>query len=173
MGLKNFLSAMIAITATVSPAISSPIDPRQIYGCAVVTNLCNFDVYYVNVPQQGYGRDEAGTIPPGKSYRAYYDGPQIGHSIKLSLTHGVLSDILQFEYSQTLDGHIDYDVSKIDGNPFATYGFSLDAEPGCPIVRCESPVDGCAGTYEEPIYNVNPNYYCPLSADTGVTLCSG
>ena len=171
MKLQQLASAQIFVTFSAAAII--PLQARQSVGCAIVNNLCSFPVYYDNVPQQGFGTDEMGVIPAGGSYTVEYDAPQIGHSIKLSIVPNDLSDILQFEYCQTMDGHVDYDVSQVNGNPFGPYGFSLDSESGCPMVRCESPVDGCTGIYSQPIYDVNPNYYCPLSFDTGVTLCSG
>lgn len=170
----TFQRLLLGATALAfSEAAIVPLGARQSIGCAVITNLCSFPVYYANVPQMGYGADMFGVIPAGTSYRAQYDVPQIGHSIKLSLVEGSLSNILQFEYSQTLDGHVDYDVSQVNGNPFGSWGFSLDSEAGCPRVRCESPVDGCSGVYQDPTSDVNPNYYCPITSDTGVTLCSG
>lgn len=165
-----FLAVVAAFTTKAHPA---PLETRQAIGCAVIVNLCHFDVFYDNVPQQGVGHDDMGIIPAGGSYQVTYDSPQVGHSIKLGIPQNGMSDILQFEYSQTMDGHVDYDVSKVDGNPFGPWGFSLDSAGGCPTVRCESPVDGCTGIYEDPTSPVNPNYYCPLSADTGLTLCSG
>ena len=165
-----------ALTALLPLSSSVPLEPRQsdqTVGYATVTNRCPFPVYYNNVPQQGYGNVNIGVIPPYCVYQAQYDQPQIGHSIKLSLSQGDLSDILQFEYSQTMNGNVDYDVSQVNGNPFGPWGFSLDAVPGCPAVRCESPVDGCTGIYSAPTGNMDPNFYCPLSFNTGVTLCSG
>ncbi|KAL9049072.1 MAG: hypothetical protein Q9162_007409 [Coniocarpon cinnabarinum] len=142
-------------------------------GGVVINNYCEFDVFYDNVPEQGRGMDEFGTIKAGDSYRTSFDAPQIGHSLKLSLYERNNTDVLQFEYSTTMDMHIDYDVSIVDGNPFNPWGFSLDADSGCPTVRCEVPVDGCTGVYIQPAGNADPNYYCWLSAHVGLTLCSG
>ena len=152
------------------PDLENP-PPSGPVGSAIIINECDYNIWYVNVPEQGRGADVFGLIKPGDNYSVEYDAPQVGHSIKLTRVEDDFTDILQFEYAQTLDNYIDYDVSKVNGNPFEFEGFRLNAGMGCPSVLCESPVDGCKGLYTEPIGHMNPNFYCWLSSSIGLSVC--
>src|SRR5271163_4291426 len=88
---------------------------------ATLVNSCGFDVYYASVATQS---EAMVLLPPGGSYSEGYTEQGVGVSIKVAPTDSINGPITQFEFTWA-EGWVSYDISNINGNPFATEGMVL------------------------------------------------
>src|SRR4051794_9709969 len=85
--------------------------------------------------------------------------------------------ITQFEFTWA-NGNINYDISNIDGNPFAAYGMELvpsmagaPGYPTCQPVTCKAGQSICTQAYNNP--DDVRTMVCPDASDLTLTTCSG
>jgi len=145
-------------------------------GTATLVNSCGFDVYYASVATTS----EAMTLlPPGGSYSEAYTEQGVGVSIKVGPTNSITGPITQFEFTWAA-GMVSYDISNINGNPFATEGMVLTPStpssskyPTCLPVDCPAGPAGstCAAAYNQP--NNVATMVCDQSASLTFDVCSG
>ena len=139
------------VAATVAVFCAS-ISPAQAIGSATTISKCPYPVYFSSV--SGW------TTPPMQrlvgSYTERYSQSGVGISIKLSLDETGAGPVTQFEF--TWDANkIHYDLSNIDGYPFAVDGIhlqpSVDADPRhptCLAVDCPPGEFSCSDAYNLP-----------------------
>ncbi|EEQ30596.1 hypothetical protein McanMca71_000704 [Microsporum canis] len=140
-------------------------------GTANVQNACGKDVYLWSIA------DSAGekmiTLKDGETHSEKYrtNGNGGGISIKMA-TDQNHNDISQFEYTLK-EPQIFYDLSNIDGYPFAEGGISVHpSDSGCPAVVCEGGVKDCKEAYNQPKDDF-ATHGCPQETDLNVVLCAG
>lgn len=156
-----YAASLLTLTSTVLAA-----------GSAHVISNCGFPVYYASVAQNAHAEMQQ---LPAEGYSEQYNKPNVGVSIKLATTLG--GQITQFEFTWD-GGNIYYDMSNINGNPFAQYGMSLvpsslgaSGYPTCVAVNCPAGQDRCEAAYNNP--DDVRTTVCPDSSDLTLTLCSG
>jgi len=162
---------MLSKTAVLAAVALATFVPAALAGKASVENRCDQDVYLWSVA--GSAGADMVTLPPGKSYSETY---RLNHngggiSMKLALTKSQ-GDITQFEY--TLDAAtVWYDVSNINGNPFADGGISVKpSDPACSPVVCQAGIAKCREAYNQPTDD-HATHACPSTYDLNVVLCPG
>lgn len=141
-------------------------------GTARVVNNCGTDVWYASVAQSVHASMQK--LPPG-GYSESFSKANVGVSIKLAATQG--GAVTQFEF--TWDSPtVAYDISNIDGNPFAQQGMSLVPSmvgaagyPSCVVVDCPAGQDRCDAAYNLP--DDVRTKVCPEDSDLTFTLCPG
>ena len=158
------------VAATVAVFCAS-ISPAQAIGSATTISKCPYPVYFSSV--SGW------TTPPMQrlvgSYTERYSQSGVGISIKLSLNETGAGPVTQFEF--TWDANkIHYDLSNIDGYPFAVDGIhlqpSVDADPRhptCLAVDCPPGESSCSDAYNLP--NDSRTLVCDDQTDLIVTVC--
>ena len=111
----------------------------------------------------------------GSSYSESYGADNVGVSIKLSPDMG--GKVTQFEITPS-NGKIFYDMSNIDGNPFAASGMSLvpsmsndPNNPTCVPVDCPAGQASCDAAYNAP--NDVRTTVCSDQANLVLTMCPG
>ncbi|RMD39843.1 hypothetical protein DV735_g5283, partial [Chaetothyriales sp. CBS 134920] len=122
-------------------------------GYARVVNNCDFDVYYASVSQ---GKSADAQLIQG-SYSEQYALENNGVSIKLALSESLTSgQVSQFEFTW-FDGNTAYDLSNIDGYPFAEWGITIQPSvaddsdyPTCIPVECPAGESVCDAAYNLP-----------------------
>ncbi|KAI4212990.1 MAG: hypothetical protein LQ351_004334 [Letrouitia transgressa] len=163
-----------------------PIDPAEAalvpadsnaaaLGKANVRNNCNFPVYlYVCGQHPATCTAERKIAANTGTFSETYSTINNGRSIKIGRRPGeVQKPILQFEYTHTNDGRVAYDVSNVDGNPFASEGFSLTSTSAqCPQKHCGPPVNhnNCPYLFTKP--KNGKVLYCGQGQSIGVSLCN-
>lgn len=146
-----------------------------IAGTAIVKNNCGSTVYFASIKQSVHAAFQP--LPAG-GYSESYNLDNVGISIKLS-PNANGAPVTQFEYTWTKgDKMVAYDISNIDGNPFAMQGMSLapsiatpGAFPSCVTVDCPAGQDYCDAAYNLP--DDVRTKVCPDNADLIFTLCPG
>jgi hypothetical protein len=140
-------------------------------GSATVINNCDFPVYYASVAQNVH----AGMQLLSGSYSEAYSKPGVGVSIKLSPSQS--GPVSQFEFTWA-DSSIYYDLSNIDGSPFANAGMSLvpsvgsdSAHPTCQAVTCAAGEAVCSAAYNQP--DDVRTTVCSDQTSLTLTLCPG
>ena len=140
-------------------------------GTAHVINNCGFPVYYASVGQSQH----AGMSELQGSYSESYTKPGVGVSIKLSPSMN--GPVSQFEFTWA-DGKIYYDLSNIDGSPFADAGMTLvpsmmgdGANPTCQEVACPAGQGTCSAAYNNP--DDVRTTVCSDQSDLTLTMCPG
>lgn len=141
-------------------------------GSAKVVNNCGGPVYFASVAQSVAASMER---LPSSGYSAEYSKPNVGISIKLSPSAS--GSVTQFEYTWA-DGNINYDISNINGNPFADGGMELvpsmagtSGYPTCQTVSCPAGESTCTAAYNQP--DDTRTMVCPDASDLIMTLCPG
>lgn len=142
-------------------------------GTAHVVNNCGTDVWFASVAQNVGAPMQK--MASGGSYSETYNKVNVGISIKLAATYG--GPVTQFEF--TWDSpNINYDISNIDGNPFAQQGMSLVPSsigaagyPSCVAVNCPAGESRCDAAYNLP--DDVRTKVCPEDSDLTFTLCPG
>lgn len=141
-------------------------------GQATVINNCGSDVYYAPVGQS----DHAEMLLLQGSYSQSWGSQGNGMSIKLAPSTNN-RDVTQFEFTWA-DGKIHYDISNIDGNPFAAGGMSLvpdmqndPSNPTCVPINCPAGQSYCDAAYNEP--DDVRTHVCDQEANLVFTLCPG
>ena len=140
-------------------------------GTAHVVNNCGFPVYYASVDQA----QNANMQEVRGSYSESYTKPGVGVSIKLSPSMN--GSVSQFEFTWA-DGKVYYDLSNIDGSPFADAGMDLVPSmmgdvnnPSCQEVACPAGQGTCNAAYNNPS-DVRTTV-CSDQSDLTLTICPG
>lgn len=144
-------------------------------GTAHVINNCGGTVYFASVAQLV---DSQFAPLPASGYSETYSKDNVGVSIKLSKESSG-ADVTQFEYTWTSsDSKVAYDISNINGNPFASGGMSLVPSvstssefPTCVAIDCPAGQSTCTQAYNQP--DDVRTMVCPDDADLTFTLCPG
>lgn len=141
-------------------------------GTARVINNCGSTVYFASVAQNVHS--SMAPLPAG-GFAETYSQPGVGVSIKVSPT--ATGPVSQFEFTWA-NGNIAYDISNIDGNPFALGGMTLTPSmagasgyPTCQTVNCPAGQTTCSAAYNAP--DDVRTMVCPENSDLTFTLCSG
>lgn len=148
------------------------IPPSLAVGTARVVNNCGTEVYFASVAQGVHSQMKP---LPVSGYSEMYNKANVGISIKLSPSAN--GAVTQFEFTWAKP-NINYDISNIDGNPFAKQGMSLVPSkagaagfPSCVTVDCPAGQDRCDGAYNLP--DDVRTKVCPEDSDLTFTLCPG
>ena len=145
-------------------------------GTAHVISNCEVPVWYAVV---GSTFDAQMALLPDVGLHQPYEHPGVGVSIKLAPNDS--SAVTQFEYTWK-DGRVSYDISHIDGNPFAVSGEVLVPSvrpspdfPTCKTVECSPCASSNALCYCDAAYNRPDDVrtqVCDEHVDLTMTLCS-
>ncbi|KPI35169.1 uncharacterized protein AB675_10156 [Cyphellophora attinorum] len=139
---------------------------------AIVINQCGAPIYVASVKNNNNAQPWA--LPAGQRYTEPLLVKSSGVSIKVQASPG--GKVAQFEFTLASDGKVYYDISNIDGNPFAAHGVSLVpsvkssvANPTCVAVDCP-PGARCDAAYNLP--DDVRTKVCPGMTDLVFTLCT-
>lgn len=162
MSLSKFTSA--AVLLALAPTAMA-------MGQATVVNNCGSPVFYAPVGQS----DHAEMQQMQGSYSQGWGSQGNGMSIKLSPEAN--GQVTQFEFTWA-DGKINYDMSNIDGNPFASGGMALvpsmqndPNNPSCVPIMCAAGEASCDAAYNQP--NDVRTHVCSEESNLVLTLCPG
>lgn len=141
-------------------------------GTAHVVNNCGQTVYFASVS----ANNNAGmSVLPSGGYSQGYGSAGVGTSIKISPS--ATGSVTQFEFTLS-NGAVSYDISNIDGNPFALGGMELvpsmagaSGYPTCQTVSCPAGQATCAAAYNQP--DDTRTMVCPGDSDLTFILCPG
>jgi len=163
---------MFYSTITAALALLSLAPTALAVGSARVVNNCGGTVYYASVAQ---GVASSMKPLPAGGFSEAYTQSNVGISIKIAPT--ATSAVTQFEFTWS-DGQVAYDISNIDGNPFANQGMSLTPSmigasgfPTCQTVNCPAGQSQCSAAYNQP--DDVRTMVCPDASDLVFTLCPG
>jgi len=163
---------MVLVPFTAALALLYLAPAALAVGSARVVNNCEGTVYYASVSQ---GVASSMKPLPAEGFSEAYTMLNNGISIKLAPT--VTSPVTQFEFTWS-DGRVSYDISNIDGNPFANQGMSLmpsmigaSGFPTCQPVNCPAGQSTCEAAYNQP--DDVRTLVCPDASDLVFTLCPG
>lgn len=156
---------------TTGAAVLLALTPSVLAGTAHVINNCGVPVYYASVVGNA---SPAMQLLPSGGYSQVYSGNGVGVSIKLAPQK--TGPITQLEF--TLSGTtVAYDMSNIDGNPFAAGGMTLtpsmgadSKNPTCIPVNCPAGQAVCTAAYNQP--NDVRTLVCNSASDLTLTLCT-
>jgi hypothetical protein len=162
---KNLISGAAVLLASISTVSA--------LGVATVVNNCGSPVYYASVG----GSANPGMTALEGSYSQGYSGENVGVSIKLAPEASASGPISQFEI--TLSGSmIFYDMSNINGNPFASEGMEIvpsvqndPAFPTCIPVSCPAGAATCTAAYNNP--DDVRTMVCSSETSLTLTMCPG
>lgn len=142
-------------------------------GSASVVNNCGFPVYYASVAQNA----GAGMQALQGTFSESFTLPNVGVSIKLAPNNTLGGPITQFEYTWSA-GKVAYDISNINGNPFASFGMEIvpsmqndPSNPTCQTVACPAGQSSCSAAYNQP--DDVRTMVCSENANLVMTLCPG
>lgn len=162
--LRSIIATAVTLLAFTPSALAA--------GTAHVINNCGAPVYYASVGQSAHANLKQ---LPSSGYSESYSQPNVGVSIKLA--PNATGKVTQFEFTWA-SGNIYYDISNIDGNPFAAQGMELtpsmagtDGYPSCQTVSCPAGVSTCDAAYNLP--DDVRTMVCPEDSDLTFTLCPG
>ncbi|ETN45946.1 uncharacterized protein HMPREF1541_00128 [Cyphellophora europaea CBS 101466] len=140
-------------------------------GQATVVNNCGFPIYYASVGQSQHAEMQQ----MQGSYSEQF-GEQ-GNGISIKLAPSADANPTQFEFTWA-DGKINYDLSNINGNPFANEGMSLvpsmsndPNNPTCVPINCAAGDSVCDAAYNQP--DDVRTHVCSDNADLVLTMCPG
>ncbi len=143
-------------------------------GSASVTNMCNYPIYYASIAGQAAGLQ---AMHPGGGMSQAYSTEGQGVSIKLAMNNSLSGPISQFEYTWA-SGKINYDLSNINGYPFASGGMTVTPSmendpnnPTCVPIVCPAGASVCSAAYNAP--DDTRTMVCYQEASIILTLCSG
>lgn len=163
---------MVATTRFYTGAAVLLAAARQVSaGSAIVHNQCPYPVYLWSISDVN-SQMQTLSANGGQYSEAYQINPDGGGiSMKFS-DDTTCQNITQFEYTVTGDS-LWYDLSNIDGYPFAQYGVSVvSSDTSCRGVSCPAGTNLCAAAYNVPSDNF-ATAECGSSSDTVIVLCSG
>lgn len=122
--MMNSITASLALFAAGATALST--------GQAKVLNNCDYDVYLCNVPAEGGGYSQQDqTLSAGDSWSQTYTELTNGNGWSIKLSNSTsLANILQYEYTFHNDGIIWFDLSCVNGDPWAN-NWLITADNGC------------------------------------------
>lgn len=163
MQLTTFTTGAAVLLALVSSVFA---------GTARVVNNCGSSVYYANVPHGGSSNMQ---LLPAGGYSTSMSDSSKGVAIKLSSSK--TGAVTQLEYTMT-GNKLAYDMSNIDGNPFASGGMLLtpsmqgdSSNPTCIPVECPAGQASCDAAYNQP--DDVRTLVCNSATDLTLTLCPG
>lgn len=137
-------------------------------GAASVQNNCGVPVYYKVVSTEA---EQWAELPSGGISEPYSDQGQ-GFSIKLATSASDSAPVSQFEYTWSSD-YIAYDLSNINGYPFADGGITVtpsdgssSSYPTCVSIDCPAGDSVCSAAYNQP--NDTDTLVC--GEDTSITM---
>jgi len=143
-------------------------------GTASVTNMCSYPIWYASISGQAEAMQ---ALWPGGSYSEGYTMPNTGVSIKLAMNNSESGPLSQFEFTWAA-GKINYDLSNINGYPFASGGMTVTPSiendpnnPTCVPIVCPAGSSVCSAAYNQP--DDTRTMVCSDSASISLTLCSG
>lgn len=146
--------------------------PATLAASAVVVNNCGTQIYLASVKNNNNAKPQP--LAANGRYSEPLSVANNGVSIKVSQAPG--GAVAQFEFTLAGDGKVYYDISNIDGNPFAAHGVSLvpsikssTANPTCVTIDCP-PGARCDAAYNLP--DDVRTKVCPGSADLVFTVCT-
>jgi len=142
-------------------------------GTASVTNMCSYSVWYASISGTAEGMTE---LAPGGSMSEGF-GSESGTSIKLATSDSLSGPISQFEITPS-GGSIFYDLSNINGYPFASGGVTVSPSmendpsfPTCVPIVCPAGASVCSAAYNQP--NDVDTMVCDINSSLSLVLCSG
>jgi hypothetical protein len=140
-------------------------------GQATVINNCGFPIWYASVGQSQHADMQQ---MQGSYSQAF--GSQ-GNGVSIKLAPNANDKPTQFEFTWA-DGKINYDLSNIDGNPFANGGMSLvpsmendPNNPSCVPIECPAGQATCTAAYNQP--DDVRTHVCSENANLILTMCPG
>lgn len=164
---------MLSSTATGAAVLLALLPSAIAVGSATVVNNCGFPVYYASVGQSYSANMEQ----LQGSYSEAYTQPGVGISIKLSPQDSISGEVSQFEFTWA-DGKINYDISNINGYPFANGGMAVvpsmsndPNNPTCVPVMCPAGDSVCTAAYNAP--DDTRTMVCDENSDLVLTMCPG
>jgi hypothetical protein len=142
-------------------------------GTATLYNNCGFDIWYADISTSPEGMT---MLPSGAAFSAGYSDPGVGYSIKVAPSDSINGPITQFEYTWSTD-KISYDISNINGNPFAANGVVLSPSmagdpnyPTCQVVNCPAGESVCTAAYNQP--DDTDTMVCDEDSSLVMTVCT-
>jgi len=167
-----FKSNMFYSTVATAAMLLTLAPSALAVGNANVVNNCGIPVYFASVAQSVHADM---SLLPSSGYSESYSLPDVGVSIKLAPNE--TGSVTQFEFTWA-DGNIHYDISNINGNPFASGGMQLtpsmsgaDGYPTCQPVTCPAGATTCTQAYNLP--DDVRTMVCPEDSDLTMVLCPG
>ena len=167
--LSQAIAVSLAALALAAPASMPRNVIRQPIGSAVVENDCTFDVQVLSTLT-----GQPATLAPGTRYSETFGGTQQqGESLKVSPDGNFDDNFSSLEYMLDTDGQVFYDISNINGYPFARFGDGINpSDPSCASPQCPAGDNPCADAYNEPDPPVQPNFSCSQSVTLVYHVCS-
>ena len=148
------------------------MDLIKCLGVAIIENQCRFEVYAWSVANVTNATTNSLTPGIGGFAETFRTNPNGGGiSLKIATTQND-SIITQFEYTyHTNESNVYYDISNVNGYPFAEWGIALNPSfTNCSSIVCTPEVLICSNVYNEP----NDDYAvksCDTSSNLTLTLC--
>lgn len=147
-------------------------------GSVNIKNKCTDPIYYQSIA--GDDNTPVKSIQPNQDYSEQFRKNTAtggGISIKVSKTKDQTpGKIAQVEYTlQKLreKSMVFYDLSYVNGNPFAKDGVTITpSDGGCPTVNCPPGQEKCPDAYNKPDDD-KATHGCSQEADFEVIFCSG
>ncbi|KAI9667061.1 MAG: hypothetical protein M1831_001238 [Alyxoria varia] len=155
------MSAKYAVAAAILASASYVQAGSQLS----IKNACDHPIYIFKRQGSGATGDKI-TKKPGESLQDGCEGEAVNYMVLAEDTNdpcGPGSPCTQLEYSEK--DMLYYDISNINGNPFAKNGMSLISDdPSCPDVQCKPGQDTCQDAYNQ------PDDVRTLTCSTGCTI---
>ena len=165
MRIEYFFTGAAVLCASTSGVVA--------LGAANVVNNCGYPIYYASVAQSQH----ANMVPLQGPYSESYSQPGVGISIKLAPNMTISGPVSQFEFTWD-NGKIYYDLSNIDGYPFAASGMRVDPSvkddpnnPTCVPIDCPAGVAVCSAAYNQP--DDVRTMVCDENVSLTLTMCPG
>lgn len=143
-------------------------------GSATIVNNCDHDVYLWTA---GDNTSPMTTIQAGKNHTEEYVTRIFGGiSMKLSKESNIAAGqpVAQLEYT-SLPGNLWYDLSLIDGDPFASAITTITPKAGetasCTPIHCPAGLTSCADAYMKSNDNF-ATHACPANTDLVMEICA-
>lgn len=140
-------------------------------GNAIINNHCSDDIYVWSIDATAHAKQHI--IASGESYSEPYRINPNGGGISLKMSLNEEHDeISQFEYT-LVDPKVFYDLSNVDGYPFAEGGISIEpSDSSCTTISCDAGEPNCKEAYNEP-YDDWATHGCSSDTDLVLELCPG
>ena len=162
---------MLFYLAATVVAFCASLPSAGAIGSTTIVSKCPYPIYFTSAS----GWDTPPMQQLENSHTEPYSKPGVGISIKLSLNETGAGPVTQFEF--TWDANkIHYDLSNIDGYPFAEGGILLQPSvhadpryPTCREVECPPDQSYCSGAYN--LSNDTRTLVCDDQTDLTLTVC--
>ena len=163
--------AILALSALASFGAAAPLEARAAPGQAIVHNQCSFPVNLWSVGSANYAA-AAHALAPGATYAELYRTPPNGGGVSLKIGRGdnlYTQPVEQFEYTLGPGPRLWYDLSLINGDPFA--GEKLLLRPSRPVgPSCVDVAND--GAYRKPDDDWATHACESVGVDLTLTLCA-